>query len=82
MAFRNILHKKRAEAFKEWLRADGWTIEAPVGQYEVIRARKGKRLALFFEGHSKEHLSYADNLNGIVHMFINNKKPGHAPKRN
>jgi hypothetical protein len=33
---RDLLHKSQLAAFKEWLIADGWVIEEPKGDYEVL----------------------------------------------
>jgi len=74
MAIRNRLHENHTERFKEFLINDGWTIENAKGFYERIRARKGKRLALFYWKHSETHLSYEDKWNGLVSQFLREVK--------
>ena len=34
--------------FARWLRASGWATEPPVGPWEVVRARKGSVMVLFY----------------------------------
>lgn len=81
VANRNTLHKSKAEAFKAWLESDGWTLEAPVGAYEAIRARKDDRLALFYENGRNEHLSYDERLDGVVRAFLRKRKNGRKKNR-
>lgn len=58
MATRSLLHIKHKDEFIEWLKKDGFTIEEPKGEYEVIRARKGKRILLVYERlEMKEHFT-------------------------
>lgn len=44
MANRHTLHKNKLKAFKDWLISDGWEIEDTKGFYEILRAKKGKRV--------------------------------------
>jgi hypothetical protein len=76
MATRNLLHKIHLEAFKEWLKNDGWAIlDGARGLYEVIRAKKGDRwLIVYRKADAKEHYSVRDVDCGIVRNFLRRKK--------
>ncbi|MEK3718934.1 hypothetical protein [Paenibacillus sp. FSL R7-0333] len=71
---RNTLHRSKIQEFREWLAEDGWSLEPTKGAYEVLRARKGKRLLLIYDRHEGDHLSYADKFAGIVQAFIKARK--------
>lgn len=43
MAYRNILHVNKLPLFKEYLVANGWEMQTPKGNYEVLRATKQGR---------------------------------------
>lgn len=77
MANRCILHRNHLDAFKEWLKNDGWEIEDTKGLYEVLRARKeGRRepLIIFEKAGAKEHLSVMDRDLGVVKAFLSAKQ--------
>ncbi|MCM3632883.1 hypothetical protein [Paenibacillus camelliae] len=76
MAIRNRLHVKHLDKFKDWLVKDGWKLEkANSMSFEVVRARKGKRVAVFYyTTRSEEHLSYEDKHNGIISQFLREVK--------
>ena len=71
---RNTLHRSKMNDFREWLKLDGWNIEKTKGDYEELRARKGKRLLLIYDRHEGDHYSYADSFHGIVMAFIRSRK--------
>lgn len=76
MANRCILHRNHLDAFKEWLKNDGWEIEDTKGLYEVLRARKeGRRepLIIFEKAGAKEHLSVMDRDLEVVKAFLSVK---------
>lgn len=79
MADRSRLHITKLEDFKEWLIKDGWVIEEPKGQWEVLRARKeGRRnpLIVYCKMNAKEHLSVMDRDRGVIGTFLrDSKKP-------
>lgn len=79
MANRHTLHINKLEDFKEWLVKDGWEIEEPKGNYEVLRARKAGRknpLIVYTKADAKEHLSLMDRDGGVVRAFLRDcKKP-------
>lgn len=61
MATRNQLHKTKLQDFTGWLVADGWTIDPDNGEYQVLRARKGKRFLTVYErNNTKEHYTVRD----------------------
>lgn len=73
MANRHMLHINKLEDFKEWLVKDGWEIEEPKGNYEVLRARKAGRknpLIVYTKTDTKEHLSLMDRDGGVVGAFL------------
>lgn len=78
MAERGTLHKNKLEDFKVWLECTGWTLELCKGYYEVIRARKGKRLVLIFDNNNTAHLSYAPTAHDVVMSFIRSRKESRA----
>lgn len=76
MANRCILHRNHLDAFKEWLKNDGWEIEDTKGLYEVLRARKEERrepLIVFEKAGAKEHLSVMDRDLGVVKAFLSER---------
>lgn len=75
MANRHTLHKNKLTAFKDWLISDGWEIEDTKGFYEVLRAKKGKRVLIVYERFDmKEHYSLADRDCPIVGQFLRQRK--------
>lgn len=75
MPVRSRLHITHKDKFIEWLKKDGWTIETPKGDYEVIRARKGKRILLAYERNDmKEHYTVRDCDMGVVAAFLRDLK--------
>lgn len=78
MAERGTLHKNKLADFKQWLEDEGWQHEPCKGDYEVIRARKDKRIVLIFDNHRSTHLSYANTANDVVRGFIRSRKESRA----
>lgn len=77
MAERRLLHKTKLEDFKNWLCSDGWTIEDTKGYYEVLRARKGKRLFILYKRLDRgDHYSVMEKDVGVVRAFIRDNKEG------
>ena len=75
MANRHTLHKNKLTAFKDWLISDGWEIEDTKGFYEVLRAKKGKRVLIVYERFDmKEHYSLAVRDCPIVRQFLRQRK--------
>ena len=71
MANRHILHINHIDKFADWLRNDGFCIEEPKGNYEVLRARKGKKLLIVYERiDMKEHFTVRDCDFGVVGAFL------------
>lgn len=71
MANRHTLHKSKLTTFRDWLISDGWKIEDTKGFYEVLRAKKGKRVLIVYERFDmKEHYSLADRDCPIVRQFL------------
>ncbi|GIO84557.1 hypothetical protein J25TS5_14890 [Paenibacillus faecis] len=73
---RNTLHKSKIVSFRNWLEAEGWEMEQTKGDYEVLRARKNKRLLLIYDRNGGDHLSYADTYEGVVRAFLKSGKAG------
>ena len=77
MANRHTLHKSKLTAFSDWLISDGWKIEDTKGFYEVLRAKKGKRVLIVYERlDMKEHYSLSDHDNCIVRRFLRERRKG------
>lgn len=74
MAERGTLHKNKLVEFKQWLVEDGWTLELTKGEYERVRARKGKKLLQIYDNAHSAHLSYSDSHFGVVNAFLRRKK--------
>lgn len=76
MANRHTLHINAIDDFKKWLVSDGWELQTPKGYYEVIRAKKGKRIFIAFEQlkDKLQHLSTTDKDARIIYEYIKSKK--------
>ena len=71
---RDLLHKNQLSAFREWLIADGWTIEPTKGFYEVLRIRKPNHAApvLFYLKHEPtEHITTFGLGTSLARQFVN-----------
>lgn len=81
MANRNTLAVNQLEEFKVWLVKDGWNIQEPKGDYEVLRATKeGRKPPLIVYcrhdtngGKDLIHYSLLDRDMGVVRAFLKNK---------
>ena len=81
MANRNTLVVNQLEDFKAWLVTDGWQIQEPKGDYEVLRAtKKGKRYPLIvYErldtngGKDLVHYTLLDRDVSVVFAFLKKK---------
>ena len=84
MANRNTLSVKRLENFKNWLVLDGWKIQEPKGEYEVLRATKeGRKHPLIVykrhdtnDGKALVHYTVADRDMGVVIAYFKKKYIG------
>ena len=74
MANRCLLHKSKLEDFSNWLVSEGWVLESPKGDYEVLRAKRGKDLLLLYKGKSSEHYSILDKDSKVVRKYIKQSK--------
>lgn len=75
MASRNLLAMSQSKDFKKWLALDGWTLEKPIGIWERIRARKGKRVFIAYQrAGAKTHYSTSDKDAGVVHAYLKYKR--------
>ena len=78
MANRHTLPVTYLEGFKAWLVTDGWQVQEPKGDYEVLRATKNGRKypLLVYRRHDtnggKElvHYTVADRDMGVVMAFL------------
>ena len=81
MANRNTLSVNQVEKFKEYLGVDGWELQEPKGDYEVLRATKEDRNHTLIAysrlatngGKEIQHLTLADRDMGVVRAFLKNK---------
>ena len=82
MANRHILSPTRLNDFKTYLISNGYTIEAPKGNYEVLRASKvgRKHPLIVYErlstnaGTPLVHLTVMDRDASVVRNFLKSKK--------
>jgi hypothetical protein len=73
VANRALLHRSKINDFKEWLRQDGWMLEAPKGTYEILRARKkGKPPLIIYTriSETSEHITVPDRNHGVVKAYL------------
>lgn len=78
MSNRHTLAANKLDDFSEWLLEDGWSIERPKGAFEVLRARKDKRiLQLYSRMNSPQHLTVMDKDYPIVHQYLNTRENMH-----
>lgn len=74
MANRCMLAINKLENFKQWLLEEGWNLEPVMGFYEIVRARKGKRVLLVYRKNEiKEHVSVPDSSMDVVKKFIQHR---------
>ena len=81
MANRNTLAVNQLEDFKAWLVTDGWQIQEPKGDYEVLRATKNGRkhpLLVYYRhdtngGKELVHYTVADRDMGVVGAYYKKK---------
>ena len=81
MANRNTLSVNQVEKFKAYLVADGWELQEPKGDYEVLRATKEDRKHTLIAysrlatngGKEIQHLTLADRDMPIVRAFLKKK---------
>lgn len=80
MANRNTLSVDGLEDFKKWLITDGWKIQEPKGDYEVLRAvKEGKKHPLIVykkdntnSGTKLVHYTVCDRDVGVVRAYLRN----------
>ena len=71
MAERCLLHQNKLDLFKWWLTSKGYEIQATKGDYEVLRAKKGKDTVIIFKkDNAKEHLSVQQKDYRLMIQFI------------
>lgn len=81
MANRNALSVMKLDDFKSWLISDGWQIQEPKGDYEVLRATKEGRkhpLIVYYRhdtngGKELVHYTVLDRDMGVVRAFLKKK---------
>lgn len=77
MANRNTLSVNQMEKFKAYLVADGWELQEPKGDYEVLRATKEGRkhplIVYFRHSNSLVHYTVLDRDMPIVRAFLKKK---------
>lgn len=74
MAIRNTLPTYLLNDFKKYLEQKGFMILRPVGNYEVLRAKKGKEFVLIFrQNKHQDYLSFQDKNYVWVNDFLQQK---------
>lgn len=81
MANRNTLSVTKLDDFKAWLVKDGWQIQEPKGNYEVLRATKeGKKhpLIVYYRhdtngGKDLVHYTLLDRDVSVVRAYLKKK---------
>ena len=81
MANRGTLSVRELDSFRNWLETDGWQIQDPKGDYEVLRAAKAGRkhpLIVYYRhgtngGKELVHYTVLDRDMGVVRAFLKHK---------
>lgn len=81
MANRNTLAVTKLDDFKDWLVLDGWQIQEPNGDYEVLRATKEGRkhpLIVYYRhdtngGKALVHYTLLDRDVGVARAYLKKK---------
>ena len=84
MANRSTLAVSKLDDFKEWLKQDGWELQEPKGEWEVLRAVKlGRKRPLIAykridtdNGTELVHYTVEDRDMGVVWAFLKSKMGG------
>ena len=82
MANRHTLPARLLDEFKSWLTSQGWKIEEPRGDWEVLRARSAKRIRPLIlwkrlqnnGGGELTHLTADDRDMDVIHQFLRERK--------
>lgn len=68
------MHRSKLDGFKEQAERDGWTLEGPIGAYEVFRAWKvingKKQWAFVYDRHRGDHFTTHGNALRIASRFV------------
>jgi hypothetical protein len=69
---RNLLHKTKLEAFKEWLEENGIEHRPARGDYQVlqVKTKNGQWQCVFDRLDAKEHYTVAWPIEHLVRRFI------------
>lgn len=71
MAIRSVLHINYKDDFIEFLESEGFVIQDVKGDYEVIRAKNGRRTVIVFKkSNAKEHLSVMDKDQDLISRYF------------
>lgn len=81
MANRHIIAVNKLDDFKAWLGTDGWQIQEPKGDFEVLRATKDGRkhpLLVYYRhdtngGKELVHYTVCDRDMGVVRAYLKKK---------
>lgn len=72
---RCLLHKNKLQAFEEWLVKNGYELQTPKGDFEVLRAKKDKDTVIIFTKlGAKGHCSVQGKDLKLVRRFIKEMK--------
>lgn len=75
MADRCLLAISKLNDFKDWLKEDGWVVVEPKGNYEVVRAKKGKRWLIIFQRSLAEvHATVMDKDAPLIRTYITSRR--------
>ena len=77
MAERCLLHQNKLDLLKWWLSSKGYEIQATKGDFEVLRAVKGKDTVIIFRKlGAKEHLTVQQKDDKLIRQFIRETRGG------
>jgi hypothetical protein len=77
MANRCLLHQKKLSTFRKWLVAEGWELHPVKGDFEVLRAKKGKQwVVVYFRIGTDVHYTVMDKDVALVRRFLKSIKNG------
>lgn len=78
MSNRHTLAANKLDDFSEWLLEDGWSLEPTKGDFEVLRARKDRRiLQLYTRMGNPQHITVMDKDHDIVRQYLNTRENIH-----
>lgn len=71
---RATLHPNHLPDFRKWLETEGWSEKPTKGFWEVLRARKGKEIAIWHRRSRGDHLTAHGVGLRLVEAFLRSRK--------